>query len=368
MRESRRRAGAATRNLAQGKPIHAAVRCGKMEPRSVRSLAKKLNLHIVQADTLTIRREKAGDGWAFFGARGRQIRNRRVVQRLLRLAVPPAYEDVLYASDPRAHLQAVGRDSAGRLQYRYHPDWEKIREIRKAQRLEHLVDVLPNIRRAVRSALKAESPTREFALAAVIKLVDTTAIRAGNEAYAKEHKTRGATTLMKSDIHFGKDGVTLRFRAKGGKWVKKSLSNARLSEALARLRKLPGRQLFQFVDEKGDVHRLRSKDVNDYLKHVAGCAVSLKDFRTLCGSADALDVLVKLEPASTARGRKKQIREALEAAARRLENTPAVCRKSYVHPAIITAFETGTLQRMAKVLSSNSRKERAVVEIVVAAA
>lgn len=339
-----------------------------MEPRTVRSLAKKLNLHIVQADALTIRREKAGDGWAFFGARGRPIRDARVLRRLLRLAVPPAYEDVLYAVDPRAHLQAIGRDSAGRLQYRYHPDWEKIREIRKAQRLEHLVDVLPSIRRAVRATLKAESPTRELALAAVVELVDSTAIRAGNETYAKEHKTRGATTLLKSDVRSDKNVITLRFCAKGGKRVQKSFSNARLSEALARLRKLPGRRLFQFADESGAVRLLRSKDVNDYLKQIAGCAVSLKDFRTLCGSADALDVLAKLEPASTARGRKKQIRQALEAAAQRLENTPTVCRKSYVHPAIITAFETGTLQRMAGALSSNSDKEKAVAEIVVAAA
>lgn len=337
-----------------------------MEPTTVKSLAKKLKLRIVQADALKIRREKAGESWAFFSARNHRIRDRHVVQRLLRLAVPPAYEDVLYAADPRAHLQAIGRDSAGRLQYRYHPDWEKIRDIRKAQRLEHLVDVLPNIRRAVTSALKAASASREFALAAVIELVDETAIRAGNETYAKEHKTRGATTLLKSDVRFGKDGITLRFRAKGGKRVEKSFSNPRLSDALAQLNKLPGRRLFQFKDENGEVRCLRSKDVNDYLKQIAGCAVSLKDFRTLCGSADALDVLMKLEPASTARGRKKQIRQALEAAAQTLENTPTVCRKSYVHPAILTAFETGTLQRMAKALSSNSQK--AVAEIVVAAA
>lgn len=172
----------------------------------------------------------------------------------------------------------------------------------------------------------------------------------------------------REDVHSDKDGITLRFRAKGGKRVEKIFTNARLSEALARLGKLPGRRLFQFADENGEVRCLRSKDVNDYLKQIAGCAVSLKDFRTLCGSADALDVLVKLEPASTARGRKKQIRQALEAAAHSLENTPTVCRKSYVHPAIITAFETGTLQRMAKALSSNSGKEKAVAEIIVAAA
>jgi DNA topoisomerase-1 len=357
--------------MAAWKPMGPMARWAEMEPTTVRALAKKLNLHMVEANALKIRREKEGQGWAFFGPRGRRIRDRNVIRRLLRLAVPPAYENVLYAADPRAHLQAIGRDSAGRLQYRYHPDWEKIRDIRKAQRLEHLVDVLPDIRHAVKSALKGESPSRDFALAAIIALVDATAIRAGNDAYAREHKTRGATTLLKSNVTCKNDVVVLKFRAKGGKRVEKNFSDPALAKALTLLQGLPGRRLFQFADDNGEIRCLRSKDVNDHLRKIAQCAVSLKDFRTLCGSADALSVLVKLAPAATARERKKQIRQALEAAAQRLENTPTVCRKSYVHPAILTAFETGTLQRMARVLNgtaSNGRKEKAVAEIIVTAA
>src|SRR5580692_3780742 len=186
-----------------------------MEPLSTKKLARKLGLHIVAPGALTVSRKRAGDAWVYYNSRGRRLSDRRIIARLQRLAVPPAYEDVLYASDPKAHLQAVGKDSAGRLQYRYHPDWEKVREIRKAQRLMNLIECLPRVRRTVSAVLNEGIPNREFALAAVIELVATTAIRAGNEEYAQEHKTRGATTLLKSNVRCDGDTITLRFRAKG---------------------------------------------------------------------------------------------------------------------------------------------------------
>lgn len=342
-----------------------------MEPTSARKLARKLGLRLTAPACLRIRRKRAGDGWAFFNAKGRRIRDRNLITRLNRLAVPPAYEDVLYASDPKAHLQAVGRDAAGRLQYRYHRDWEKIREIRKAQRLANFIEVLPRIRRTVASALKSGKPNRELALAAVVALVDTSAIRAGNEGYAREHKTRGATTLLKSNVQCSGDTLALSFRAKGGKQVRKEVRNAQLCKALRVLRKLPGSRLFQFQTETEEIHTLTSQDVNIYLKEIAACEISLKDFRTLCGSSDALEALAGVEPAPSERGRKKQIKQALETAARSLENTPTVCRKSYVHPAILTAFETGTLKPFADALKSarsSTRKEKAVAEVIIAAA
>lgn len=342
-----------------------------MEPTSARKLAKKLGLRLTAPEGLHIRRKRAGEGWAFFNGQGRRIRDRQLVARLNRLAVPPAYQDVFYASDPKAHLQAVGRDAAGRLQYRYHPDWEKIRDIRKAQRLAYFIEGLPRIRRIVASALKAGKPNRELALASVVALVDASSIRAGNEGYARERKTRGATTLLKSNVQCSGDVLTLSFRAKGGKQVHKEVRNARLCKALAVLRKLPGSRLFQFQSEDGAIRSLTSQDVNLYLKEIAACEISLKDFRTLCGSSDALEALACVDPASSERGRKKQIKQALETAARSLENTATVCRKSYVHPAILTAFETGTLKPFADALKSarsSTRKEQAVAEIIVAAA
>src|SRR6478752_2855151 len=188
----------ATANVLESQ--RAAAMHRRREARGAQTLAKGLGLRLVAADALAIRRRRCGKGWTYIDPDNRVIRDRATVQRLARLAVPPAYADVLYAEDPAAHLQAVGRDAAGRLQYRYHPDWEKVREMRKARRLARLADVLPRIRRSVAQHLSAPEPTRESALAAVIELVACSAIRPGSESYARQHGTRGATTLLKSNV------------------------------------------------------------------------------------------------------------------------------------------------------------------------
>jgi DNA topoisomerase-1 len=314
------------------------------------TLAKKLGLRMAKAESLSIRRER-GEGWIYYTARGRRIADARVLRRLDSLAVPPAYSDVFYAPDAKAHLQAIGRDAAGRLQYRYHPDWENIREIRKAQRLIGLVEVLPRIRRALAARLNNNGLDREFALAAVIELVSASAIRAGNEEYAKSHRTRGATTLLKSNVRCsGDDTLTLSFRAKGGKQVRKEIRHARLCAAVGRLRDLPGVRLFQYRADDETVRQISASDANAFLREIADCSISLKDFRTLCGTAEAMEALAAVEPANSARARKKQIVEAIKGAAEKLENTPAICRKSYVNPAVLTAFETGALRNFTEKL------------------
>src|SRR5438046_58667 len=190
----------------------------RMKLASASYLARKLGLLMVKPDALTIRRERDGDGWIYQNARGTRLSDPRVVRRLNGLAVPPAYEEVRYASNAKAHLQAIGRDAAGRLQYRYHPDWQKIRDIRKAQQLIGLVETLPKIRRALAARLSEETPSREFALAAIIELIAASAIRSGSEEYAREHRTRGAATLLKSNVRINVDNtLVLNFRAKGGK-------------------------------------------------------------------------------------------------------------------------------------------------------
>src|SRR5881227_3981262 len=188
----------------------------KLKSRLAAITMKRLGLRYIGTDELTIRRKRAGDSFTFVDARGRTIRDEITRARLKRLAVPPAYEDVLFAADPRSHIQAVGRDAAGRLQYRYHPDWEKVRERRKAKRLQRLVEAMPRIRRAVNKHLGSAEATREFALAAVIELVACSAIRSGSESYAKSNGTRGAATLLKSNIGVNGAAVALKFRAKGG--------------------------------------------------------------------------------------------------------------------------------------------------------
>jgi DNA topoisomerase-1 len=315
---------------------------------------------MVKSGALTICRAREGEAWVYTNARGRRIKDPRIVARLDKLAVPPAYEEVRYARDPKAHLQAIGRDAAGRLQYRYHPEWEKVRDIRKAQRLIGLVEVLPKIRRALSARLSEERVTREFALAAMIELIAASAIRSGSEEYAREHRTRGAATLLKANVRAnGGDTLVLSFRSKGGKSVKKEIKNAKLCAAVSRLREIPGRRLFQYSGEDGNARVLSAADANAYLKEIAGCLISLKDFRTLCGTAEAMEALAAIVPAQSARGRRKQIAEAIKSAAEKLENTPAICRKSYVHPAVVTAFESGALREFAEALK-RARSDRPV--------
>ena len=339
--------------------------------RSARALAKKLGLRLVAADTLSIRRRRRGKGWSYIAADQRAIRDPATLQRLARLAMPPAYQDVLYAEDADAHLQAIGRDAAGRLQYRYHPDWDKVREMRKARRLARLADVLPRIRRSIGQHLAADEPTREFTSSAVIELVARSAIRPGSESYARMRGTRGAATLLKSNVTVYGETITLTFRSKGGKTVVKEVVAPRLATAIALLRQLPGRRMFQYRAANGDVRHVTARDVNAFLRDIAGVRISLKDFRTLLASASVLEALARTEPAASERQRRKQVLQAVRAAADDLANTPAICRKSYVHGTVVAAFEDGVLERFSDTLKgcrSATRRAQVLAQIIAAAA
>jgi DNA topoisomerase I len=337
---------------------------------SAERLAKRLGLKLIAADELTIRRRRCGQGFAYFGPDGKRIVDRAEIRRLKSLAVPPAYEDVLCADAPDAHLQAIGRDAAGRLQYRYHREWEKVREARKSHRLARLVDALPRIRRNVAQHLATLEPTRELALSAVIELVARSAIRAGYETYARQRGTRGATTLLKSNVIIAGDTVTLSFRAKGGLDVEKSFPAPRLGAAIEVLRRLPGRRLFQYRAADGTCRKVTPADVNAFLQSLAGAKISLKDFRTLCASASALETLARTLPATTERQRRKQVLEAVRMAAVELHNTPTICRKSYVHEAVVSAFENGVLDRFTATFGgrrSQKKREQALAAILASA-
>jgi DNA topoisomerase-1 len=294
------------------------------------ALAKRLGLRYVTTDALLIRRRRSGR-WIYIGNGGQPIQDRRIVRRLTRLAVPPAYQDVLYAADRAAHLQAVGRDAAGRLQYRYHPQWEDVREGRKARRLARLAHALPQVRRSLGQYLASDNRTREFACAAVIELVACSAIRAGSE-YRRLHGTRGAAMLLKSNVSIYGQAIKLKFRSKGGKIVTKKFAAARLARVMALLRRLPGRRLFQYQAEDGTVRGVNARDVNAFLREIAGTKISLKDFRTLLASASAEPEAENL--------RRKQVLEAVR------------CRKSYVHETVVTAFENGVLEHFSETLKN----------------
>src|SRR5271169_3712826 len=298
----------ATGALAEKAPV-------KTAPPSVESLAKDHGLKLGDQNELTIRRIKRGKSYSFVRANGSHIRCARTIRRLHKMAVPPAYAEVRYSPDPNSHLQAVGRDAAGRLQYRYHADWEKVREHRKAHRLAKLVGALPKIRRHVSMHLAGNDPTREFALSAVIELIARTAIRPGNESYARLNGTRGATTLLKSNVTLDGDNLVLSFKAKGGKAVHKECDATKLVRAIPILRQLPGKRLFQYRDASGIVRTVSTATVNTFLREIAGIKISLKDFRTLMASAVVLESLSRISPAASARGRRKQVLDAVRAAA-----------------------------------------------------
>jgi DNA topoisomerase-1 len=334
------------------------------QSKLIETLAREHGLTIVGPDALTVRRQRCGTGFTFRLASGEVLRSRADIARLKALAVPPAYADARFAAEASAHLQAVGTDAAGRLQYRYHPKWTEVREALKAWRLANLARSLPNIERAIAKALHGETVDAAFVLAAVVRLVSLTAIRAGGEAYAREHGTRGATTLLKSNVKVVDGAVMLQFKAKGGKPVSKEVRDARLCAAVETLMLLPGRRLFQYRDAEGTLHAVRAGEVNAYLCGIAGRRISLKDFRTLVASSSVLEALATAEPATSERGRRSQLRTAVMAVADELANTPAVCRKSYVHEAVVTAFEQGALARLGKPSRSAAKKAEVLARIV----
>ena len=330
-------------------------------------LARQLGLALVTVGDLAWTRRRHGKSFRYFRSDGRPLRSRTEIARLASLAVPPAYEDVRYAADANAHLQAVGRDAAGRLQYRYHADWEKLREMRKARRLARLVDALPKVRRKVAQLLTGCEPTREFALAAVIELIARTAIRPGNESYTRLNGTRGATTLLKSNVTVEDDCIILSFRAKGGKQVRKECGAERLVHAVSVMKALPGRRLFQYRDGDGTIRHVTAPQVNAFLRELAGTSISLKDFRTLLASAAVMDSLARVQPADSVTARRKQVLTAIRETAEELANTPAICRRSYVHDTIVTAFEKGILEKFSRTLKScrsPGAREKVLAQVV----
>lgn len=329
-------------------------------------LLRRLGLTYVAIEGLSIRRLRRGRGFRYVPAGGTAV-SRDETKRFASLAVPPAYEDVFYAADPSAHLQAVGRDAAGRLQYRYHPEWQRVRETRKARRLARLAEVLPQVRRSIGRHLGLNEPTRAFVLSAIIELVARSGIRPGSEQYARLRGTRGAATLLKSNVTVYGETVHLRFRAKGGKQIEKEVHAPKLAAAIGVLQCLPGRRLFQYRDDAGTLSAVTAQDVNRFLREIAGVDISLKDFRTLLASISVLEALACAEAATNRRARRRQVLDAIRAAAAELGNTPAICGKSYVHETVVNAFEEGMLEQFAEMLRSarsSNRREKVLARVM----
>jgi DNA topoisomerase-1 len=293
---------------------------------------------------LSLQRIRCGRGFLYRDETGARVADPEVLARIGALAIPPAYTDVRIAADPRAHLQAVGRDEAGRLQYRYHPGWEAVREHGKAARLGAMVGAIATIRRRVARDLRAPAGSPAKALAAVVALIDRSHIRIGCEDYLHTGRSRGAATLLKRNVALDGDRVRLSFRAKGGRRATCTLRAPALAAALAELAQLPGQRLFRYRGANGRLREVTASEVNGYLNRIAPAAVSAKDFRTLAASAEAAARLAELEPATSARAQRRQVAGVVREVAEILGNTPAVARRSYVHHRVVDAFRKGSLR------------------------
>jgi len=320
-------------------------------------------LRRVSSEELTIRRVRHGRFFGYRDADGARITDQETLERIRSLAIPPAYEDVRIAADPRAHLQAIGHDEAGRIQHRYHPDWEKVRERRKLQRLARLIEALPKLRARIAADMKARTLSQEKALASAAAIIDRGHLRVGNEAYAKENGSHGASTLLKRHATLGTSRVELHFRGKSGKDIACTLDDPPLARALRRIATLPGRRLLQYRREDGAIAPVHAAEINAYLKRACGLPVSSKDLRMLAANAAAAELLLASEDIASEAGRKRQLADIMRAIAERLANTPAVVRKSYVHAIVVDAYASGRLQHSyakARAKPGCSRIERAL--------
>jgi DNA topoisomerase-1 len=276
------------------------------------------------------------------------IKERRTLIRIRSLAIPPAWTDVWICTREDGHLQATGRDARGRKQYRYHQQWRAVRDENKYQRLISFAKALPKIRRRIARDLRRKGLPREKVLAAVVKLLETTLIRVGNDEYAKSNGSFGLTTMRDRHAHVRGAKVSFEFRGKSGVEHEIDLEDPRLARIVRQCQDLPGQELFQYVADEGEIRDIGSSDVNDYLREISGQDFTAKDYRTWAGTALAAQALQEFEDFDSQAAAKRNITQAIERVAERLGNTPAVCRRCYVHPAVLDSYLDGSLLEQLK--------------------
>ena len=308
-----------------------------------REAAREAGLRFSSDARPGITRRRSGRGFAYRDAEGDTIRDRATLARIRSLAVPPAWTDVWICPDPRGHLQATGRDARGRKQSRYHPDYRASRERAKYDRMLAFARLLPRIRERVDADLARQGLPREKVLATVVRLLELTLIRVGNDEYARLNRSFGLTTLRDRHARVTGERIRFRFRGKSGVLQDVSIRDRRLARVVGRCQELPGQELLQYVDDDGEIRDVRSEDVNDYLREVSGADVSAKDFRTWAGTVLAYRALMALQPGETERDARHNVVEAVRRTAESLGNTPAVARRSYVHPEVLQAYLDGSI-------------------------
>jgi DNA topoisomerase-1 len=305
--------------------------------------AKVSHLRYVTDDSPGITRKRNSNGFRYFDPRGRLIRQPENLRRIKSLAIPPAWEHVWISPWADSHLQATGRDARGRKQHRYHPRWRKVRDQTKFDRMIAFGRVLPNLRRRLRNDLARAGLPRDKVLATVVKLLETTFIRVGNEEYARHNRSFGLTTMRSKHVKVTGAKIQFEFRGKGGKPFSLNLNDRRLAKIVNHCQDLPGQELFQYIDEQGERRTISSSDVNDYLRQITREDFTAKDFRTWAGTVLATSVLREIKPFESKANAKRNVISAIETVAKKLGNTRSVCRKCYIHPAVIDSYIDGSL-------------------------
>ena len=321
--------------------------------------AKAAGLRYVTDGAAGIRRRRVGKSFTYLDSQGQRVRDPDTLRRIRALAIPPAWTGVWICPSAHGHIQAVGRDVKGRKQYRYHARWRQVRDETKYNRMLAFAAALPGIRRRVEEDLQRPGLPREKVLATVVRLLETTLIRVGNEEYARDNGSFGLTTMRSR--HVDVTGATLRFhfRGKGGKEHTVDVKDPRLARVVKRCQDLPGHELFQYIDHDGGRQVIDSADVNEYLRAIAGEEFTAKDFRTWAGTVLAALALREVAAFESATHAKRNITRAIESVARQLGNTPTICRKCYVHPAVIDAYLDGVT-----IAALKRRTERRIGEAV----
>jgi DNA topoisomerase-1 len=319
--------------------------------------AKAAGLRYVHDDRPGIRREPVKDGFRYIDAKGEPVEDEATLKRIKSLVIPPAWTDVWICPQTNGHLQATGRDARGRKQYRYHPKWRTVRDEVKYERMIRFGKALPQIRKEVDRALSLPGLPREKVLATIVYLLEATMMRIGNDEYARENKSYGLTTLRNRHVRIDGSEVEFRFRGKSGVYHDVKVHDRRLARIIQRTRDLPGQDLFEYLDDVGQPHTVNSADVNEYLHTITGEDYTAKDFRTWSGTVLAAMALQEFEKVDSDAQAKKNVVRAIEAVSEKLGNTPSVCRKCYVHPAILDAYLDGTMLEGLRALAEEQLVE-----------
>lgn len=300
------------------------------------------SLHYVDDSQPGLSRRRWRDRFIYLDADGERLRDEATLARIAALVIPPAYTDVWICADPQGHLQATGRDARGRKQYRYHAQWREVRDQHKYGRMLAFAQVLPKLRKQLDAHLRSPGLGREKVMALVVSLLDSTLIRVGNRQYMRDNNSYGLTTLNSDHVEVKGSTIRFQFRGKRGVEHNVTLRDRRLAGLVKRCMELPGQTLFQYLDDNGERHSIGSSDINLFLQQLTGADFTAKDYRTWAGSSLALHLLRPLawEPETEA---KRQVTAIVRQVAARLGNTPAVCRRCYIHPAVLEHFQLGRL-------------------------